>query len=122
MNKAHIWAIWRCEAKKEKNNVHEGGKMCQAGATGRISYLFYAKGKIILFYFFQVGVPKMTSSHNFRLKIVEMTPFFSMATEVYFYLLPGFCSNYIFLERGRAGALVGTLWEKLNNIFNLKPT
>ena len=49
--------------------------MCQAGRI--ISYLFYAKGKILyLFYFFQVGVPKMTSSHNFRLKIVEMTPFF----------------------------------------------
>ena len=51
--------------------------MCQAGAKRRISYLFYSKGKILyLFYFFQVGVPKMTSSHNFRLKIVEMTPFF----------------------------------------------
>jgi len=23
------------------------------------------------------------------------------------------------LERGRAGAPVGTLWEKLNNIFNV---
>jgi len=28
-------------------NVHEGGKMCQAGAKGTIFYLFYAKGKIL---------------------------------------------------------------------------
>jgi len=34
-------------------NVHEGGKMCQAGAKGTIIYLFYAKGRILyLFYFF----------------------------------------------------------------------
>jgi len=44
-------------------DVHEGGKMCQAGAKGTF---FYAKGRTLyLFCFFQVVVPKMTSSHNF---------------------------------------------------------
>jgi len=68
MYNARIWAIWRCEAKKGEVrnffNVHEGDRQnVQPGAKCGYFYFFNAKGRI--FYLFQVGVLKMTSSHDF---------------------------------------------------------
>ena len=88
-------------------NVPEGGKMCHAGAKGRLYYLF----------FFQVGVPKMKSSrHDVILQ--------------YFFLLKLFFPNSsklpkIYEVSGIVSALIGRLiiitdFEVIKEAFNKK--
>ena len=68
MYKALSTGFWAREPKKVKRasflaSMKEIVKMYNQAPNADIFYFVNTKGRI--FYFFQVGVPKMTSSHDF---------------------------------------------------------
>jgi len=139
MNKAHIWEIWRCEAKTvkwgnflmfTKEIVITWFTRANVSSRRQRQNLFFILCQrqifvFILFFPSRGSENDVITFYNFRLKIVEKTPFLAWPRMFVSISSQGFARNpinYIFLERQRAGAPVGTLWEKSNNIFNLKPT